>query len=58
MKSGLAYSILAFYSLLTIIAASVGHYFDKTNGFSYGYVFGACISLVLWFTYGKKMSNA
>ena len=34
------------------------HYFDKKNGFSYGYVVGAVLSLVLWFGGGRKMAGA
>ena len=52
-----AYGILAFYALLAIIAAAVGHHFDKSNGFTYGYVAGPCISVALWFTFGKKMAG-
>ena len=58
MKSGIAYSIIVFYGFLAVIGASIGHYFDKKNGFSNGYVAGVCVSLFLWFTYGKKLTNA
>ena len=52
-----AYGILAFYGVLAIITAAIGHYFDQKNGFSNGYVAGVVISLVLWFTVGKKMAK-
>ena len=52
-----AYGILVFYGLLAIITATVGHHFDKSNGFTYGYVAGACISVALWFAFGKKMAG-
>lgn len=52
-----AYGILIFYGILAIITAALGHMFDKRNGFSNGYVAGVVISLVLWFTYGKKASG-
>jgi len=53
-----AYKILVFYGLLAIITATIGNYFDKKNGFSYGYVVGAVLSLVLWFSMGRKMAEA
>ena len=52
-----AYSILVFYGILAIITAAIGHYFDPKNGFSNGYVAGVVISLVLWFTAGRKMAK-
>jgi hypothetical protein len=52
-----AYGILVFYGILAIITATIGHYFNKKNGFSNGYVAGVIISLVLWFTAGRKMAN-
>jgi len=58
MNTEMGYGILVFYGLLAIITAAVGHHFDKKNGFSNGYVIGAVISLVLWFTAGKKMAGA
>ena len=58
MNTEMGYGILVFYGLLAIITAAVGHHFDKKNGFSNGYVVGAVISLVLWFTAGKKMAGA
>jgi len=48
------YGILVFYGILAIITATVGYYFDKKNGFTNGYVAGVVISLLLWFTVGKK----
>jgi len=52
-----AYGILVFYGILAIITATIGHYFNKKNGFSNGYVAGVIISLALWFTAGRKMAN-
>ena len=58
MVSSTAYGILIFYGLLAIIGAALGNYFDKKNGFSNGYVAGTVLSLVLWFTAGRKMAGA
>jgi hypothetical protein len=52
-----AYGILIFYEILAIIGASIGSHFDKKNGFSNGYVAGTVLSLVLWFTVGRKMAK-
>ena len=52
-----AYGILIFYGLLAIIGAAIGNHFDKKNGFSNGYVAGTVLSLVLWFTAGRKMAG-
>jgi hypothetical protein len=52
-----AYGILVFYGLLAIITATIGNFFDKKNGFTYGYVAGACASVALWFAFGKKMAG-
>ena len=57
-KVGLAYSILVFYGVLSIFCAAVGNYLDNKNGFSNGYVAGTVISLVLWFTVGRKAAHA
>jgi hypothetical protein len=54
---GNAYSILIFYGILAIITATIGHHFDKKNGFSNGYVVGSVISLGLWFTVGRKKAR-
>ena len=53
-----AYGILVFYGLLAIVAAALGNHFDKKNGFSNGYVIGTVLSLVLWFSVGRKMAGA
>ena len=57
MTDTTAYGILIFYGLLAIIGAAIGDHFDKTNGFSNGYVAGTVLSLVLWFTVGRKMAK-
>jgi len=51
------YGILVFYGILAIVTAAIGHYFDKKNGFSNGYIVGVVISVILWFSYGKKASG-
>lgn len=53
-----AYGILIFYGVLSIITAAIGHRFDKSSGFSNGYLVGVVISVALWFSYGKKASGA
>ena len=45
------------YGLLAIIGATIGNHFCKKNGFSDGYVVGTALSLVLWFTAGRKMAG-
>jgi len=57
MVNATAYGILIFYGLLAIIGATIGNHFCKKNGFSDGYVVGTVLSLVLWFTVGRKMAG-
>jgi len=57
MINSTAYGILIFYGLLAIICAAIGNHFDKKNGFSNGYVAGTILSLILWFTVGRKMAG-
>jgi len=52
-----AYMILAFYAVLMSVSASIGYNMDKKNGFTNGYIVGIVISLVLWFTMGKKYAK-
>ena len=52
-----AYGILVFYGILAIITAAIGHYIDTRNGFSNGYIVGVVMSVILWFSYGKKASG-
>ena len=54
---GMAYGILVFYGLLTIVAATIGGLVDKKDGFSNGYVAGTIISLALWFTVGRSAAK-
>ena len=56
-KLGTAYIVLAFYALLMSVTASIGYNMDKVNGFTNGYIVGMVISLVLWFTMGKKYAK-
>tara|TARA_B100000780_G_scaffold273028_1_gene236040 strand:+ start:119 stop:301 length:183 start_codon:yes stop_codon:yes gene_type:complete len=53
----MAYGVLIFYALLMMATATIGYKMDKQNGFTNGYIVGMVISLVLWFTVGKKYSN-
>jgi hypothetical protein len=57
MVNNTAYGILVFYGILAIIAAALGNYFDKKNGFSNGYVIGTILSLILWFTVGRNAAK-
>jgi len=52
-----AYMILTFYAVLMSVSASIGYNMDKKNGFTNGYIVGIVISLVLWFTMGKKYAK-
>lgn len=52
-----AYGILVFYGILAIITAAIGHFLDKKSGFTNGYIAGVVISVILWFSYGKKASG-
>jgi hypothetical protein len=52
-----AYSILVFYSILAIITATIGHFFDKKNGLIYGWIGGMSLSIFLWFAYAQKYIN-
>ena len=53
----MAYGVLIFYALLMMATATVGYKMDKKNGFTNGYIVGMILSVVLWFTVGKKYSN-
>ena len=52
-----AYGVLIFYALLMMATATVGYKMDKKNGFTNGYIVGMILSVVLWFSVGKKYSN-
>lgn len=54
----MAYLILVFYGILAIITAAIGNYIKPVGGFSMGYVFGAILSIVLWYSVGRNMVNA
>ena len=50
--------IMFFYALLScFIMPARGYYFMGVSGLSNGYVLGTIVSLILWFTVGKKMSK-
>ena len=50
--------IMFFYALLScFIMPALGYYFMGVSGLSNGYVLGTIVSLILWFTVGKKMSK-
>ena len=50
--------IMFFYALLScFIMPALGYYFMGVSGLSNGYVLGTILSLILWFTAGKKISK-
>ena len=50
--------IMFFYALLScFIMPYIGYYFMGVSGQSNGYVLGTILSLILWFTAGKKISK-
>ena len=53
----LALGILVFYGILSIITALIGNYINKKNGFTWGYILGNVISIILWITVGEKASK-
>ncbi len=56
-----AYGVVAFYGILCILTAFLGSLVKGNeggkNGFTGGYVIGILLSLILWFTVGKKMMD-
>jgi len=56
-KLQMAYAVLIFYLILTMITSTVGYKMDNKNGFTKGYISGTVISLALWFQVGKKYSK-
>ncbi len=52
------WQIMFFYALLScFIMPYIGYYFFGKSGLGNGYVIGTIVSLILWFSFGKKMSN-
>lgn len=52
------WQIMAFYAILScFIMPAIGYYFMGTQGLSNGYVVGTIVSMILWFTVGKKMAK-
>ena len=52
-----AYGILVIYGIISIVGAAIGNHFDKTSGFTRGYIIGTIISVILWCTVGHKYAN-
>ena len=47
--------IMIFYALLSsIVAPYIGYHLKGNAGLGQGYVAGSVLSLILWFTVGKK----
>ena len=55
-KFSKSYMIIFFYALLMCITGVIGNQF-KIIGFNNGLLIGLVISIVLWFTVGKKMTK-
>ena len=56
--STMFWQIMFFYALLScFIMPYIGYYFMGLKGLGNGYVIGTIVSLILWFAFGKKMSN-
>jgi hypothetical protein len=56
--STMFWQIMAFYAILScFIMPAIGYYFMGTKGLSNGYVVGTIVSMILWFTFGKKMAK-
>jgi hypothetical protein len=52
------WQVMIFYAVLScFIMPSLGYYFKGVNGLGQGYVIGTIVSLILWFTVGKKMAK-
>ena len=48
--------IMAFYAILSFfIMPAIRYHFMGMSGLGNGYVLGTILSLILWFTVGKKM---
>jgi|TARA_B110001469_G_scaffold99963_1_gene97123 hypothetical protein len=56
-KLQMAYTVLFFYAVLTMITATVGYKMNTKNGFTHGYIVGSILSVALWFQIGKKYSK-
>ena len=47
--------VMIFYALLSgVVAPYIGYNFKGKSGLGQGYVVGTVLSLILWFTVGKK----
>ena len=50
--------VMFFYALLScFIMPFLGYYIRGVQGLSQGYIIGTIVSLILWFTVGKKMAK-
>ena len=56
-KYKMAYMVLTFYFLITVVGATAGDMLLLNDGFTKGFLAMTVVSLALWFTYGKSMSN-
>ena len=58
MNTFMAYMILIFYGILSMMTATAGQHLKPKGGFSMGYLFGSGLSMVLWLTVGRKYVGA
>lgn len=50
--------VMFFYALLScFIMPFLGYYIRGVQGLSQGYIIGTIVSLILWFTVGKKFAK-
>jgi len=50
--------VMLFYAILScFIMPFLGYYIKGVQGLGQGYILGTVVSVILWFTVGKKMSR-
>lgn len=53
----ISYGIIFFYFFMNSVFAMCGWLFYREKGFGYGYIFGALISLNVFWFYGRDIAN-
>ena len=50
--------VMIFYALLSgVVSPYIGYHLKGKSGLGQGYVVGTMLSLILWFTVGKKYAD-
>ena len=50
--------VMVFYALLSgVVSPYIGYRFNGKSGLGQGYIAGTVLSLILWFTVGKKYAD-